>query len=1624
MGKPLAATAKDLPDEHYATFRAALLEHAQEADYNDLSQDALERLTAAMWAFGAARRPGETKLRLRIEEGGKEAGEDAFSVLEIITDDRPFLVSSVLAELGEYEVTVSWLGHPIVAVERDEAGRRVRLVATKHGVRALEGTDPRIVHESMIQIAFTRAIELSDATVIQHKVAKVLSEVGAIVADWQAMQDRLKETVGELYAAASRTTPQTCEEIPETIAFLEWLADNHFIFMGVRDYSRVTTPEGVDLVSVGPSGLGVMRDPEMRVLRRQGQQFSITPALLAFLEEPSPIVVTKANVRSLVQRRVYMDYIGIKRFAADGSVIGERRYVGLFTSAAYNRVPDEIPLLRRKVRLVLERANFPARTHNFNSLQNILETYPRDELFQISLDELYEIATGIMRLHERPRARLFVRFDKFDRFVSALAFVPRERFAPDLREKIGDILRVAFDGRVSAFYPLLSESPLVRIHFIIGRNLGPRPEVDLDELEERVVAAVRFWRDGLVEALSRTHGEGLGRSLLRRFGHAFTAAYREAFTPDEAVPDITTIDSLGANAVGIRAYRQATDAPHELHVKLYQRGELISLSRSLPILEHLGLSVVTEFSYPVTALSKAEKPETVHIHDFLLVHPGQKSIASPAILQLIEAAFPAVWRGDGEDDGFNRLIVEARLSWSEAVILRGLARYLLQTGTSLSQAYMEEALAANPGIARLIVELFCVRFDPDFKGGEAARAAGARAIEADIQKALEGVQVLDQDRILRRFVNLLQAILRTNFYQRGPAGERKEALALKLDSRKIEGLPLPCPMFEIFVYSPRVEGVHLRFGRIARGGIRWSDRREDFRTEVLGLVKAQYVKNAVIVPSGSKGGFVPKRLPLNGSREDIQKEGIACYKLFISSLLDLTDNLPSEQLDASPIPPPRTISIDPPDPYLVVAADKGTASFSDIANAIARDLRFWLGDAFASGGSNGYDHKAMAITAKGAWVAVERHFRELGRDIWTEPFRVIGVGDMSGDVFGNGMLRSRTIRLLAAFDLRDIFLDPNPDPAQSFTERQRLFALPRSSWQDYGPSRISKGGGVFSRTLKSIDLSPEVRSVLGVRAGALSPPDLIRAILKCEADLLWFGGIGTFIKSKAERHADVGDAATDALRVDAEEVRSKVIGEGANLALTQAGRIAFARAGGRINTDAIDNSGGVDCSDHEVNIKILLDMAVAQKALTLEARTALLKEMTHDVAQHVLADNYQQTLALSLAESTTRTDLDAHSRFIRVLEREGRLDRAVERLPSEDQLAELKARRAGLTRPEIAVLLAYSKIRLRDELIASEVPDQPALIADLVAYFPPALEKRFRPQLLAHRLKREIIATRLANELVNLGGLTMVNRMRELTGASGAAVACAYAIAREVFQTHKLRDHINALDNQIAADIQIGLHVRLRTFLRRQVNWFLHRANKGLPDISSEIARYQAPVAELTRAVTRIATGFTEKAFRHDSEKLTGNGVPDQTASAIACLEPLIPACDIVDVAHDLKVPVEVAAAAHGALGEVLGLERLFAGAVHLTSDDHWERLAIRRIVEDLAEEQAKLARAALRSGPAGDASAAVAAWAEAHKSQVARVAGAFEEIESAGSLTAARLALAIGHVRDLAAADAASSDA
>jgi glutamate dehydrogenase len=1598
----LAQAAKLLKDPAQAAFFEAFYRGAPPEDVTRYTPDSLADLAGLAFAQCRTRKPGETLVALLDFNAQGREGARKETVLVAVNDDMPFLFDSLLAETGTQNLRVHALFHPIMAVARDASG-----------AHADGGTPAR---ESVIVLVLDPIADDARRAALIEGANNVFAQVRLAVRDWRKMLAALKETVAVLRAHPPQVSK---EEFDESVAFLEWLGDNHFTLLGSRDYAY-SDADGGRLTPMAESGLGVLADSQARVINRGDDRAKLTPEVRAFLTQPQPIIITKSNERSLVHRRVHMDYVGVKIFDGKGKLTGERRFVGLFTSGAYSRRPGDIPLLRLKVKNVTARAGLAANSHDAKALAHILDTYPRDELFQVDEDELFATAMGILRLGERPKVRVFLRFDRFDRFVSALVYVPRDRYDTEAREKIHAILAKAFDGRQSAATPTLDESTLARVHFIVGRNEGPRPYVDVHALEAEIRDAIRTWDDGFVAALVRVHGESAGLTLHHRHDAAFPARYRDAFAPDEAVRDLDEIEMLaerpGDIALNVRAYRRPLDAHSAMRLKLYGLGAVPPLSALLPVFENLGFRVIAEDSYPVALKSGDGWAGDASVLDFLMERADEGAADLAEIKLPFEEAFHAVVTGAAESDGFNKLVVGAGLSWRDVTILRAAAKFLRQAGFAFSQDYIEQALSRNPDIANLIVDLFQSNNDPDIGDSRAARV---KTLRERIDAALNDVPSLDDDRIIRRLRNVVDCTLRTNFYQRDAKGEPQHFLAIKLDSQKLEELPAPRPLVEIFVYSPLVEGVHLRFGRIARGGIRWSDRREDFRTEVLGLVKAQQVKNAVIVPVGSKGGFYPKRLPVNATREDVQAAGIAAYKCFIGALLDLTDNL---HTDGSVIAPRNVVRHDGDDPYLVVAADKGTATFSDIANGIAEEHGFWLGDAFASGGSHGYDHKKMGITARGAWEAVKRHFRELGRDIQNEPFSVVGVGDMSGDVFGNGMLLSKCTRLLAAFDHRHIFIDPDPDPAKSFAERQRMFDLPRSSWADYDKSLISKGGGVFARTVKEIPLSAEMKALTGLKKDSAAPTDLMKALLKADVDLLWFGGIGTYVKAASQGNADAGDRANDAIRVNGAELRAKVVGEGANLGATQLGRIEYALKGGRINTDAIDNSAGVDTSDHEVNLKILLSGPLRRGALTGEARDALLGEMTDDVAAHVLRDNYDQTLALSVAQSRGPLDIDSHGRFIRELERRGKLDRAVEFLPGDEELRKRAQEGKGLTRPELAVLLAYAKLDLDSEIAASDLPEESYFASELAGYFPKAAVARFPGELSQHRLKREIVATVLANKIVNIAGPVFVHRMKEVSSAPASRVARAFVVAEGAFGLAALKARIDTLDGKVPADIQTGLYADVAELLRRLGLWFLVNV-PGNADLTETVARYRAGVEALRGTFSSLVSPYEMKDTMDHIRTLTDAGVPLDVADDVAALQLWSTTPEIALLAHSRSLDIDLVAGAYFAVGAIVGLDRLRGLASRITAAEHWDRLAIRRIVDDLYAGQRALTAQALADFEGdkmdrtrADGSAAADAWALAHADMLARTKSFLEELERTGDLSIAKLTLANSQIHELSA--------
>ena len=1575
-----------------ARFCSAFYDGASPEDLERFTIQALASLAEIVFERSGELRPGHTLVDIFDFPAPQSDGVFRELVLLCVNEDMPFLFDSLMEELAAQRLRLHGVFHPVITQQRDSKG-----------LRAASG---EAVRESVIVLLLDPLLDQTKRAELARRLTDVFGQVRLAVRDWTRMLECLRSTICGLKRNPSALAP---EALSENVAFLEWVGANHFTFLGCRDYTL--DADSGRLSPVPESGLGILSDAAARVIGK-ADQASLSAEIRAFLAEPEPLIITKASERSLVHRRVHMDYIGVKLFEADGHLRGERRFVGLFTSSAYGMRPSEIPLLRLKVSHILQRAAFARDSHDGKALAHILDTYPREELFQASEDDIFETALGVLRLGERPRVRVFLRFDRFDRFVSALVYVPRDRYDDRIGKKIHSILAAAFNGRTSASSPVMDESHLTRIHFIVGRNEGPRPEVDVHQLEANIRSAIRTWSDNFAQLVISEYGETEGLRILRSNPEAVPARYRDVFTPEEAVRDLAALRAYlrSDNATGVRAYRNSDDPRSTLRLKVYTRAHLLPLSVSLPIFENLGFNVIAENSYPLSFKDQQEAVAVV-ILDFQMERADGGLVSLIDMKQRLEEAFRAIVVGEAENDGFNRLIVCAGLRWRDAVILRACAKFLRQAGMAFSQEYMEKTLARNPDIAALLVSLFRARHEPDQEN----RASAINLVQTRIEHALHDVPGLDDDRIIRRMRNVIECSLRTNFF--GPA-QFSGYVALKLDSRKIDELPVPRPFCEIFVYSPRVEGTHLRFGKIARGGIRWSDRREDFRTEILGLVKAQQVKNAVIVPVGAKGGFVLKQISPQAPREEIQAAGVSGYKTLINALLDLTDNIAP---DGTIAPPPRMVRHDGDDPYLVVAADKGTATFSDYANEIAQSRGFWLGDAFASGGSHGYDHKKIGITAKGAWEAVKRHFREMGKDIQTEPFTCIGVGDMSGDVFGNGMLLSRMTRLLAAFDHRHIFVDPDPNSETSWKERKRLFDMPRSSWADYDNTLISKGGGVFARNLKEINLSPEIRALTGLDRMAVSPGELIKALLKAETELLWFGGIGTFVKAARQSNVEVGDRANDAVRINGDELRAKVVGEGANLGMTQLGRVEFASRGGRLNTDAIDNSAGVDTSDHEVNIKILFSGPLRRGEVSEQERDEILNQMTNDVAAHVLRDNYDQTLAISVAEARSGRDLDSHARFIRDLERRELIDRAVEFLPSDDELHRRAQSGTGLTRPEIAVLLAYAKLDLDAQLAASDLPDQPFFASELGSYFPSLAVSRFPEEMIHHRLRREIIATALANRMVNLAGPVFAYRIEEISSASGAAIARAFVLAEGAFGLTQLKLRVDALDNRVASSVQIGAYNEIAELVRRLGLWFLANVPSGA-DLGETIAIYRSGVQTLSGTFSNLVSAYEAAATEKRISDLRDAGLPLDLAEDVSVLPLLGSTPEIVLLAQARAFPVDYVAGAYFAIGAALGLDRLRGLASQIAGHEHWDRLAVRRIMDDLYAGQRALATKALTELDRNtahltreDGSGAGKRWLDAHADALTRTRSFLAELERSGDLTVAKLTLANSQIHALA---------
>ncbi|MGB7818724.1 MAG: NAD-glutamate dehydrogenase [Ornithinibacter sp.] len=1559
------------------------------------------------------RPPGVSNVRVYNPSTEVDGWTNPRTIIQVVTDDMPFLVDSVTGCLVSAGIDIHLIVHPQLVVSRDAMGVLQRVESREVTGRTRGGSLDNLA-ESWMTLSIDRESDEERRAALEAQVRNVLEDVRQSVEDWPKMRSKCLVLAAELEGSPPVGIDEA--EVASSTRFLRWMADNHFTFLGYRDYVLRELDGGEVIAPVGGSGLGLLRsDPPAGA-----DPDRLTRAASEKAHEANILVLTKANSKSTVHRVTHLDYVGVKAYDEEGVVVGERRFLGLYASTAYTESVLNVPLVAEKVHAVLERAGVASDSHTGKDLLEVLESYPRDELFQASLDQLYDTAMAVTQLQERRRTKLFIREDDFGRFASCLVFIPRDRYNTSVRLRMAEILKDTFGGEDVEFSARVSESALARVQFVVRvarhKRIRSLDRTEVDALEQRLVEVSRTWSDRLGDVLRSAYGEEAGDGLLDRFGRAFPTAYEETFTVNQGLADLHHLDRLGdERGTSVALYRPA-GAPDDIRRFKLFRVDPLSLTDILPIFSDMGVEVVDERPFEV----KRSDGLPLHVYDFGLRVPDGSiwdAVSHDELRDLFEGAVSAVWDGRAESDGFNKLVLAAHLAWRRVVVLRTVAKYLRQTRATYSQTYLEDALVTHPEIARDLVELWETRFDPERFAGEAGeeRDEAEEAVAERIIDALDEVSSLDHDRIVRAFVGVIRAGLRTNFYQSGDGdAEHKTYVSLKLNPKAVPDLPAPRPQFEIWVYSPRVEGVHLRFGPVARGGLRWSDRREDFRTEVLGLVKAQMVKNAVIVPTGSKGGFYAKQLPDPAvDRDAWLEEGKTAYRMFISALLDITDNRVTGEIH----PPERVVRHDRDDPYLVVAADKGTASFSDIANGVAQSYSFWLDDAFASGGSAGYDHKAMGITARGAWESVKRHFREMGVDTQTEDFTVVGVGDMSGDVFGNGMLLSEHIRLVAAFDHRHVFIDPDPVAAESFAERKRLFEMPRSSWADYDTSLISKGGGVFPRSLKSIDITPQMAAALGIPEGTkrMTPSELIHAILLSPADLLWNGGIGTYVKASTEDHLSIGDRANDSIRVDGKELRVKVVGEGGNLGLSQAGRIEAAFSGVRVNTDAIDNSAGVDTSDHEVNIKILLGEVVRSGDLDTEQRNELLASMTDDVADHVLRDNYEQNVLLGNARAQEHSMASVHERLMHWLEDRGDLDRGLEFLPSDAELEKRAHEGLGLKSPEFSVLVAYAKLALKEDILASDIPDDPYFEATLGEYFPPPIREQYADELAEHPLRREIVTNSIVNSMVNRGGITFAFRAQEESGAKAEQVTRAFVVCREVFNLAEYVREVEQLDNVVPTSAQTALYLEFRRLLDRSIRWFLTSRPATL-DIGAEVDRFAGVVRELAPRVPELLRGDEEERLAQRAEELVNVGVPEEFALRAAGLLDQYSLLDIIDIASDTgREPTDVAPLYYH-VSERFGIDAMLTKVTRLPRDDRWDALARGALRDDLYAVLESLTRSVIEaSGDVGDDPDAMwRAWEEANAESMERSKTALSAIRRLEHPNIAALSVALRTLRSV----------
>ena len=1562
------------PIANTQVFKSFVREYFRGVPYEDLKMREiadLEGSVLAHWNLGLQREAEQPSIRVYNPDVEQHGWQSPYTILEVVTDDIPFLVDSISMLLNRMGLTIHLSVHPAIRISRDSTGQ-------------LQNMSLDESKEAYIHIEFDKRTQTDELTRIESSVMGTLGQIRVAYSDWHSMRTKMQEVAEEI---------QHNSKVPEDEAqddqapFCNWLADGNFAFFGYCEFNR--TKNGKNRLD---------KKSTLGILRAFDDINKIIPSLNSRSEaDDFSLLITKANTRSLIHRPSYMDLIEVPKFPVGSGV---RIFAGLFASTAYNRSARNIPLLRRKMDQVIEQSGLPADSYDGRFLMNIIDTYPRDILFRISADELFADAASIVELQERQRVRVLLRRERYGRFFSVLVYLPRERYSRDLRLKIQEILMNSLWGSSSQFDATFSESILVRINYTIHTDPSDNPVHALEEIQKLVEHACQTWTDQLTEAIVERYGEEKGMKYVNKYASAFSAAYQEDFTARTAATDIERVEQLDShNNLGVVLYRPWTDPISGIRLKIFSHAGPISPSDALPIIENAGLRVLESNSYAL----RLTRGTGTSIHDYSLEQAEGLEFDLNKLRHEFEEALVHIWKGEAENDGFNRMILNSGLKWREVVVLRAYCRFLQQIGSPYSVNYMIETLLLHPHMTTRLVHLFNLRFDPNVQEQESKVRQHIEFVES----RLETVQSLDEDMILRGYLNAIMSTVRTNFFQSDANGRPLDRISFKIDSRKILKMPEPRPLYEIFVYSTRTEAIHLRGGKVARGGIRWSDRREDFRTEVLGLQKAQMVKNAVIVPVGSKGGFIVKRPPSN--KNQLHKEVVECYKTFIRGMLDITDNLVAGDI----VPPKDVERYDDDDPYLVVAADKGTATFSDIANQVSEEYGFWLGDAFASGGSTGYDHKAMGITARGGWESVKRHFHEFGKDCQKEPFTAVGIGDMSGDVFGNGMLLSQKIELLGAFNHMEIFLDPNPDPEASFNERERLFNLQGQTWSDYNPELISQGGGVFDRKVKAISVSPEIQKAFDIRSSKLTPSELIKAMLKAPVDLIWNGGIGTYVKAQSESHQDVGDRANDSLRVNGKELRCRVIGEGGNLGMTQLGRVEYCRSGGLCYADFIDNSGGVDCSDHEVNIKILLNEIVSDSELTVKQRNRLLVQMTEVVGEHVISDNYEQAQAVSMIHFQALSLLPEHARFIRALERSGALNRELEFLPDNEEMQERENEKKGLTMPEISVLLAYSKLTLYQELLESDVPEDEFLGYELKQYFPERLSKKYGEIMARHPLRREIVSTRITNSILNQVGPTFVFRIHEITQADYPEIARAYTAAREIFSMREVWQEIKSLDTSVGVKIKLKMLVYAGGLVERATLWLLHHCQLPL-NVRETVDYYKEDIATLAASFPGPLSKSDFPLLEKILNEFTEQKVPPELAQRIAGFVLMSTALDIVEISKQTDKPMNYVATAYFEVGARLDLMWIRDQVAELSDDDHWHSLAKSRLRDDIHNQQYEIAADVVKSFGENVPQEAVSSWISANELNYRRLTNLINELKSTSKIDFATLSVAISEVHTL----------